>query len=67
LGEGGKDLCVVMPCGRSAHLEAGWFVGQGRRLAVLLSGDEEPELMYRMAGLVTDDLDEVISWLGKAA
>ena len=25
------DACVVaMPCGRSAHLEAGWFCGQGK-------------------------------------
>ena len=42
------DVCVlVMPCGRSAHLEAGWFVGAGRPCLILLS-DGEPELMYKM-------------------
>ena len=43
------DVCVlVMPCGRSAHLEAGYFVGAGKPLFILLA-DGEPELMYRMA------------------
>lgn len=43
------DVCVlVLPCGRSAHLEAGYFVGAGKPLHILLS-DGEPELMYRMA------------------
>ncbi len=39
---------LLMPCGRSAHLEAGYFVGAGKPLHVILS-DGEPELMYRMA------------------
>lgn len=39
---------LVMPCGRSAHLEAGYFVGAGKPLYILLS-DGEPELMYKMA------------------
>lgn len=43
------DACVlVLPCGRSAHLEAGWFAGKGKPVHVLLS-DGEPELMYKMA------------------
>ena len=33
------DTCVlVLPCGRSAHLELGWAVGVGKRTAVLLDG-----------------------------
>jgi hypothetical protein len=44
-----SDACVlVLPCGRSAHLEAGYFVGAGKPLHILLA-DGEPELMYRMA------------------
>jgi hypothetical protein len=32
------DACVlVMPCGRSAHLEAGYFVGAQKPLFILLS------------------------------
>lgn len=45
--------CVlVLPCGRSAHLEAGWFVGVGKPLFILLDpvGGNEPELMYLMSG-----------------
>ncbi len=42
-------VVLVMPCGRSAHLELGYAVGQGKRTIILLS-DGEPELMYKMAG-----------------
>ena len=50
------DACVlVMPCGRSAHLEAGWFIGAGKPTAILLS-DGEPELMYKLAKCVYDRL-----------
>lgn len=47
------DACVLLlPCGRSAHLEGGWFVGNGKPLFILLENGE-PELMYAMAtGLV---------------
>ena len=42
------DACVlVLPCGRSAHLEAGWFVGRGKPVFALLDVIE-PELMYAM-------------------
>ena len=44
------DTCVlVLPCGRSAHLEAGWFAGRGKRLLILTRDGEEPELMALMA------------------
>jgi hypothetical protein len=45
------DVCVlVLPCGRSAHLEAGWALGAGKPCLILLDEQNEPELMYRMAG-----------------
>ncbi len=50
---------MVMPCGRSAHIEAGYFVGAGKPLFILLS-DGEPELMYKMATAVAVDIDELI-------
>ena len=54
------EACVmVMPCGRSAHIEAGYFVGAFKPLYILLS-DGEPELMYNMATLVCLDLDDAI-------
>jgi hypothetical protein len=66
------DVCVlVLPCGRSAHLEAGWFVGRGRRLYILLDSEEfaqdaghhVAELMYKMATLITTSLSSVMDAL----
>lgn len=46
------DACVlVLPCGRSAHMEFGWAVGAGKRGLVLCENLDEPELMYLMADL----------------
>lgn len=42
------DACVLLlPCGRSAHLEAGWISGGGRPVVVLAPQIDEPELMYK--------------------
>jgi len=50
------DACVlVLPCGRSAHLEAGWFAGQGKPVFVLTRDGEEPELMAKMCHAVCID------------
>lgn len=52
------DACVLLlPCGRSAHLELGWAVGAGKFTVVVLEGNNEPELMYRMAGCATTSVD----------
>jgi hypothetical protein len=60
------DACVlIMPCGRSAHLELGYAVGAGKKTAILTS-DAEPELMSRMADLVTDDFNEIVKFLSPA-
>jgi hypothetical protein len=55
-------VVLVMPCGRSAHLELGRGIGAGKHTAILLS-DGEPELMYGMVDLVTGSLDEIDDWL----
>lgn len=58
------DACVlVLPCGRSAHLELGWAAGAGKRTVVLFTGPDEPELMYRMLHKVCVNLDEVLAAL----
>lgn len=55
------DACVlVMPCGRSAHLELGWATGAGRRTYVLLDGPSEPELMYLMNTQIITTLDDLL-------
>ena len=54
------DACVlVMPCGRSAHLELGWAVGASKRTAILLA-DGEPELMYRMVDKLLLSVSEAV-------
>lgn len=70
-----SDTCVLLlPSGRSAHIEAGWFAGRpNKRLFIVLPGDLpprrgdelrpawEPELMYKMADgifLSVEDLAE---------
>jgi len=58
------DTCVlILPCGRSAHLEAGWFCGQGKRCIVLTRDGEEPELMALLATDICISIDEVIGIL----
>lgn len=63
--------CVVMllPCGKSAHIEAGYAIGAGVPLIVYSPANErfEPELMYGGAGLVTDSLTELACFLNKMA
>ena len=59
------DACVlVMPCGRSAHVEAGWMQGIGKITAVLLAEGDEPELMYKLFGdQIFTDLNQVVAFL----
>ena len=53
------DACVlVLPAGRSANLEAGWFVGQGKPLVVLKDWGV-PDLMYKMATRVVANAEDV--------
>lgn len=54
---------LVMPCGRSAHLELGWATGAGKPSCILLSDEAEPELMYKLADFIATDLGQVIDWL----
>lgn len=56
---------LVLPCGRSAHLELGWAVGAGKRTAILLDGPlVTPELMYRMVDHVSPGVMDLLEWLG---
>ncbi len=55
------DTCVlVLPSGRSSHLELGWCKGAGKRTIVLLDGESEPELMNLLADDICLSLEEVI-------
>ena len=55
---------LVLPCGRSAHLELGLATGLGQRTVVLLDDPvSEPELMYLMNDAICASVDEVIETL----
>jgi hypothetical protein len=58
------DACIMVnPCGQSAHAEMGWAVGAGKLVAVYCPEIREPDLMVKMAGIVTDQWDCIEFWL----
>ena len=55
---------LLLPSGRSAHLEAGWAIGRGIPTAILsLEEAIEPELMALLADFRTDDPFKLLRWL----
>jgi hypothetical protein len=61
----GADATVlVLPCGRSAHLELGYATGAGQLTLVLLDNPmSEPELMYLMNTTICVSIGEVVERL----
>lgn len=59
------DTCVlVLPCGRSAHLEAGYAAGQGKPVYFLLHEDKfEPELMYLLGTRCFTSIEPILEAL----
>lgn len=54
---------LLLPSGRSAHIEAGYFVGARKSLHILLTEEQEPELMYLMASSISRSIAELAHWL----
>lgn len=62
------DTCVLLlPCGRSAHLEAGYCLGQQKDTFIFVSKEQfEPELMYKMAKhRIFDNIEGIYHLLGR--
>jgi len=59
-------VVLVMPCGRSAHLELGYAIG-AKKTSILLLSQSEPELMYKMADYICTSLEEVLEVLGRVS
>ena len=55
---------MVLPCGKSAHLELGWAIGAGKRTAILLEDPVEPELMYLCADYLATSVIDLLGWMG---
>jgi len=53
---------LVLPCGRSAHLELGWACGQEKETLILLD-QMEPELMVKMVDRICISLEEIVNYL----
>lgn len=58
------DVCVLLlPCGRSAHTEAGWMKGHGKKVVVLMTQPQEAELMYKLFDKVVSNTTELLRYL----
>ena len=56
------DICVlVLPCGRSAHTEAGWFAGKGKKVIAYIPTKQEPELMYKLFDGLAVSLNDLVT------
>ena len=60
---------LVMPAGRSGHLEIGWMLGQGKRGYILFPDGEpeRPDLMSKLATNVFFSVEELINELNASA
>lgn len=56
---------LVLDCGKSAHLELGWAVGQGKRTCIFAPHETIiPELMYKMVDHISTNIMDLLEWLG---
>lgn len=55
---------LVLPAGRSACLELGWAVGQGKKTVILMEQDMRPDLMMKMVDHMVPDVVELLGVLG---
>ncbi len=54
---------LLLPCGRSAHLELGWMAGAGKFTLVITREGEEPELMAKLADHICLSANEAVARL----
>lgn len=60
--EWADTFVLILPCGRSAHLELGWAVGKGKETYILLD-KMEPELMAKMVDFIFIGAEEMLAHL----
>lgn len=54
-------VVLVLPCGKSAHLELGYAIGQGKNTIIYLEDPMQPELMYRAANNMVTNIQELLA------
>lgn len=58
------EVCVlVLPCGRSAHLEAGFMAGSGKPVICYMPQAVEPELMNLLLTRTVDSFSDLLNVL----
>lgn len=61
------DLChtgvLLLPAGKSGHLELGYLLGKGKQGFILLDRPDRWDVMYQFATGVTDSVSELMEWL----
>lgn len=65
LEEATAVICVL-PCSRSAHLELGYAIANGKRTIILYDDPEEPDLMHRAAGYIISGTRGVLEALERS-
>lgn len=55
------NTCILLlPSGRSAHTEAGWMKGAGKKVYVLSPDKHQPELMYKIYDGIYTNLTDLL-------
>ena len=58
-------IVLLLPSGRSAHVEAAWACGRGKPVIVHIPEPCEPELMYKLFNAITCDDVELLELLAQ--
>ena len=57
-------VVLIMPAGRSGHLELGWSLGKGKRGIILLDGEPERyDIMLNFADAICENVDDLMEEL----
>ena len=59
-------VALILPAGKSGHLELGWALGQGKPGFILLDNPERWDVMYQFATGVVTSVPALIEALGRA-
>ena len=57
-------VVMVMPAGKSGHLELGYMAGKGKKTCIFMNGEPERfDVMYLFADYIALNESEVIEWV----
>ena len=61
--EASSVVVLVLPAGKSGHLELGWALGQGKPGYILLDSPDRWDVMYQFATGVVESVEELVEEL----